>query len=344
MARPNPTIQSYETIMSDLKKGTYKPIYLLVGTESYFIDKICNYILENALREEERDFNQIVLYGADTSMRQVLEQARRFPMMAERQVVVLREAQSAAEFGLIEKYIEKIVPTTVLVICANGMKLDKRKKYVGLANANGVVFESTPLRDYEMPSFAEQYVKHLGGSIDAKSCSMICEAVGTDLNRLVSEINKVMMSFQVGAPKSITPQLVEKCVGISNEFNGFELRDAIIRKDVYKVNLIVTHLMKNPKSGGLFKILPSLFNYFQNLMLAYYAPEPRNAAAVAGYLGLSNEWAAKAYLDGMRNYTAMKTIQIINKFREIDCKSKGLDNPSTSPEDLAQELVFYILH
>lgn len=344
MARPNPTITAYDAIMADLRKGIYKPIYLLTGDESYFIDQICDYITDNALKEEERDFNQVVLYGADTSMRQVLEQARRFPMMAERQVVVLREAQAAQEFSLIEKYVEKMVPTTVLVVCCKGTKLDKRKKYVTHAASQGVVFESQALRDYEVSAFAEQYVHGLGGTIDRKSAAMLAEYVGSDLKRLVSEIDKVMVAFAPGAPKAITPQLIEKCVGISNEFNGFELRDAIVQKDVFRVNLIVTHLMRNPKSGGLFKILPSLFSYFQNLMLAYYAPAPRDASAIMSYLGLSSEWAVRAYTDGMRNYSAMKTIQIIDKFREIDCKSKGLDNPNTHPDELVQELIFFILH
>lgn len=344
MAKPNPTITAYDSIMADLRKGVLKPLYLLTGDEAYFIDMISQYIAEHALKEEERDFNQIVFYGADTSMRQVLEQARRYPMMAERQVVILREAQSASEFNLIEKYIEKVVPTTVLVLCCKGMKLDRRKKYVTQAQSIGVVFDSAPLRDYEISAFAEKYIKEQGASIDPKASAMISEAVGTDLKRLISEIDKVMVALAGSPSKAITPAVVEKCIGISNEFNGFELRDAIVHKDVYKVNLITSHLMRNPKSGGLFKILPSLFAYFQNLMLAHYAPAPKDASAIMSYLGLGNEWAARAYVDGMKNYNAMKTIQIIDKFREIDCKSKGLDNPNTPPEELAQELIFFILH
>lgn len=344
MAKPNPTVTAYESIMADLRKGTYKPLYLLMGDEQYFIDEISQYIADNALSEEERDFNQIVFYGADASMRQVLEQARRFPMMAERQVVILREAAQAKEFSLIEKYVDKMVPTTILVICAKGMKPDRRKKYYTHATKEGVVFESQPLRDYEISGLVEQHVREQGGSIDRKSSAMVIEHVGTDIKRLMSELDKVLVTFAPGAPKNITSDLIEKCIGISNEFNGFELRDAIVHKDVYKVNLISTHLMKNPKSGGLFKILPSLFSYFQNLMLAYYTPAPRTPSAIMSYLGLSSEWATKSYVDGMSNYSAMKVIQIIDKFREIDCKSKGLDNTSTPPEELAQELLFFILH
>lgn len=344
MAKPNPTVTAFQSIMADLRKGDIKPMYLLIGDEAYFIDEISQYITDNVLSEEERDFNQVVFYGADVSMRQVLEQARRYPMMAERQVVVLREAQQANEFALIEKYAEKMVDTTVLVICAKGMKVDRRKKYFNLVAQKGVLFVSEPLRDYEIAPFAEEHVRAAGGTIDRKASAMVVEAVGTDVKRLMSELDKVLAAFPPGAPKNITSEMVEKFIGISNEFNGFELRDAVVRKDVYKVNLIVTHLMKNPKSGGLFKILPSIFAFFQNLMLAHYAPAPKDASAIMSYLGLNSEWAAKSYVEGVKNYSAMKTIQIIEKFREIDCKSKGLDNPNTPPDELAQELIFFILH
>lgn len=344
MAKQNSTVSAFQGIMADLRKGNIKPIYLLIGEEAYFIDKISEYITDNVLREEERDFNQVVFYGADTSMRQVLEQARRYPMMAERQVVVLREAQQAKEFALIEKYAEKIVDTTVLVICARGMKVDRRKKYFNLVAQKGVLFVSEPMHDYDIVPFAEEQVRVAGATIDRKASSMLVEAVGTDVKRLMSELAKVLAAFPPGAPKNITPEMVEKFVGISNEFNGFELRDAVAQRDVYKTNLIVTHLMKKSKSDGLFKILPSVFSYFQNLMIAHYAPPPKDVSAIMSYLGINHPLAAKPYVEGVRNYSAMKTIQIIDKFHEIDCKLKGLDSNNTPEEELAQELFFFILH
>lgn len=344
MALKKSPTEAFDSIMAELRNGVFKPVYILMGEETYFIDQISEYIQNHALKEEERDFNQMVFYGADSTMRQVIEQSKRFPMMAEHQVVILREGQMVSDFALLEKYLEKPMMSTILVICYNGGKLDKRRKYVSQAMSLGVVFESPKLRDNEVTGLVEQYVRAREASIDRKASSMIVESVGSDLKRLFSEIEKMIVVFPPGAPKNITPQIVEKCVGISNEFNGFELRDAIVHKDIFKVNLIVTHLMKNPKSGGLFKILPSLFAYFQNLMLAHYAPAPKDSSAIMSYLGLSVEWAAKSYIEGMRNYSAMKTIQIIDKFREIDCKSKGLDNVSSSPDDLAKELIFFILH
>lgn len=340
--------QQYEAIMASLRNKQYKPIYILMGakegTESYYMDNISDYIANSVLAPEERDFNQVIFYGADTSMRQVIEQAKRFPMMAEHQVVVLREAQQAKEFDLIEKYIEKPNPQTILVICYKG-SIDGRKKYVSQAQKVGEVAAFAPLREWEVTSFIEEYVRSKGGSIDRKSSSMVAEHVGSDLKRLISELDKVFVVFPPGAPKDITAELIERCIGISKDYNSFELRDAIAAHNIEKTNLIVKHVMGDPRSGGLFALIPTLFSYFQNLMLAHYAPAPRNSTAIMSYLGLRNEFATKGYTEGMKHYSPMKTIQIIDKFREIDAKSKGLDaTGNTTPEELAKELIFFILH
>ena len=340
--------QQYEAIMANLRAKNYSPVYILMGTkdgtESYYMDSISQYVLDNVLAEDEKDFNQTLFYGSDVNMRQVIEQAKHYPMMAERQVVVLREAQATKEFDLIEKYIEKPNPTTILVICYKGA-IDGRKKYITQAQKVGEVAAFAPLRDWELGSFIEDYVRKNGASIDSKATSMIAEQVGSDLKRLVSEIEKVCVAFPPGAPKTITPALVEKCIGISKDYNVFELRDAISRHDVAKANIIVKHFMDNPRSGGLFSFLPIMFAYFQNLMLAHYAPAPRNASAIMSYLGLRNEYATKVFVEGMKHYNPMKTIQIIDKFREVDARSKGLDSTAnTTPDELAKELIFFILH
>lgn len=340
--------QQYEAIMANLRAKRYSPVYILMGTkdgtESYYLDMISQYVLDNVLAEDEKDFNQTLFYGSDVSMRQVIEQAKHFPMMADHQVVVLREAQAAKEFDLIEKYIEKPNPATILVICYKGA-IDGRKKYLTQAQKVGEVAAFAPLREWELAPFIEEYAKSRGASIDGKAASMIAEHVGSDMKRLVSEIEKVCVVFPPGAPKNITPALIEKCVGISKDYNVFELRDAISRHDVAKANIIVKHFMDNPRSGGLFSFLPIMFSYFQNLMLAHYAPAPRNASAIMTYLGLRNEYATKVFVEGMRHYNPMKTIQIIDKFREIDARSKGLDSTAnTTPDELAKELIFFILH
>lgn len=340
--------QQYEVIMANLRAKNYSPVYILMGTkdgtESYYMDSISQYVLDNVLAEDEKDFNQTLFYGSDVNMRQVIEQAKHYPMMAERQVVVLREAQATKEFDLIEKYIEKPNPTTILVICYKGA-IDGRKKYITQAQKVGEVAAFAPLRDWELGQFIEDYVRKSGASIDSKATSMIAEQVGSDLKRLVSEIEKVCVAFPPGAPKTITPALIEKCIGISKDYNVFELRDAISRHDVAKANIIVKHFMDNPRSGGLFSFLPIMFAYFQNLMLAHYAPAPRNASAIMSYLGLRNEYATKVFVEGMKHYNPMKTIQIIDKFREVDARSKGLDSTAnTTPDELAKELIFFILH
>ena len=207
----------------------------------------------------------------------------------------------------------------------------------------GVLFESQKLRDRDLPAFIENYVKQKNASIDPKSTQLIADAIGADLSRLVSELDKVLLSLG-DQDRRITPQVVEDQIGVSKDFNGFELRDAIVNKNVFKANQIVKYFEKNPKAGSIYSFLPMLFNYFQNLMLAYYAPQKGSQEGVAEWLELRSPWAAKDYMTGMRNFSAMKTMQIISKLREIDAKSKGLDNPNTPPEELMKELIFFILH
>lgn len=340
--------QQYEAIMQELQNKNYSTIYLLMGTkdgtESFYLDSISQYVLDNVLKEEEKDFNQVLFYGADSSMRKVIEQAKRFPMMAEKQVVVLREAQLVKDFDLIEKYVEKPNPSTILVVCYKGA-IDGRKKYLNQLMKTGVVGAFAPLREWELTTYIDQYIRKKEAKADTKAVAMIAEFVGSDIKRIISEIEKLLVVFPPGAPKNITADLVEKCIGISKDFNAFELRDAIGKHDIAKSNMIVSHLMGNPRSGGLFAMIPMLFSFFQNLMLAHYAPAPRKPENIMAYLGLRSEFATKIYVEAMRHYSAMKTIQIIDKFREIDAKSKGLDaTGNTTPEELAKELIFFILH
>lgn len=340
--------QQYEAVMAELRAKQYKPVYLLMGasagTESYYLDIISDYVLQNVLKPEEKDFNQSLFYGSDTTMKQVVEQCKRFPMMAERQVVVFREAQQARDFDLLEKYVAKPNPSTLLVICYKG-SVDGRKKYMSQLQKVGRVASFAPLRDWELSPFIGQYVRSRGATIDAKASAMLGEHVGSDLKRLVSEIEKILVTFPSGAPMTINAELVERCVGVSKDFNGFELRSAVARHDIEKVNLIVKHKLSDPNSKDMFPMLSLVFGFFQNLMLSFYAPAPRNASAIMSYLGLSSEWATKDYVEGMRHYTPMKTMLIIDKIREIEGKLKGLDATANTPKsDLMKELFFFILH
>ncbi len=335
---------TYEGIMSDLKAGRYEPVYYLMGDESYYIDKISDYIAEHALQPEERDFNQTVMFGSDVTAAQVADAARRYPMMAERQVIIVKEAQNLKQTDQLEKYFKTPVKSTVLVLCHKNGSIDGRKReYVKTIKAAGVLFESKKLRDRDLPPFIEKYLKQREVSIDQKSTQLIADSIGADLSRLTSELDKVILALPA-TDRRVTPQVVEDQIGVSKDFNAFELRDAIVNRQVFKANQIIKYFDENPKAGSIYSFLPMLFNYFQNLMIAYYAPNNKSQESVAEWLELRSPWAAKDYMTGMRNYSGMKVMQIISKIREIDAKSKGLDNPNTPPGELMKELIFYILH
>ncbi|ETD17378.1 MULTISPECIES: DNA polymerase III subunit delta [Prevotellaceae] len=334
---------TFENIMRDLKARKFSPIYILMGEEAYFIDKISDYIAENVLQPEERDFNQNIVFGSDVNAAQVADLAKGYPMMSEYRVVIVKEAQNIRAAEPLEKYLEKPVMSTILVLCHKNGSIDRRKKLVSKAEAAGVVFESKKKRDYELPGFIEGYLLKHKVAIDNKSASMIADHIGSDLNRLTSELDKLQISLPEN-DRRVTPEIVEEQIGVSKDFNAFELRNAIVNRDIFKANQIINYFDRNPKAGSIFAFLPLLFNYFQNLMLSYYAPNRNNENSVAQFLDLRSVWAVKDYMVGMRNYTGMKTMQIISKFREIDAKSKGIDNPNTPSGELMKELLFFILH
>lgn len=343
MAEKKATV-TFDAIMRDLKSGKYAPVYILMGDESYYIDRITDYIAENVLEPDDRDFNQTVVFGADTTAAQVVDMAKGYPVMpAAHRVVIVKEAQGLKSLDALERYFEKPLASTLLVIAYKNGSIDRRKKVVGKAEAVGVVFESKKKRDYELPAFIETYLKKNHVAIDPKSAAMIAEHIGADLSRLISELDKVMISLP-DDNRRVTPDIVEREIGVSKEFNIFELKTAIIERNVFKANQIVKYFDKNPKAGSLFSCLPLLYTFFQNLMVAFYAPDKNNDNNLAAFLELKSVWALKDYRVGMRNFSAMKTLQILAKIRETDAKSKGLDSLNTSTDDLMRELIFFILH
>ena len=205
------------------------------------------------------------------------------------------------------------------------------------------MFESKKLRDWQLAGHVRAYLAKAKIEIDDKSASMIADHIGADLNRLTSELDKLVIALPED-DRRVTPEVVEKNIGVSKDFNAFELRSAIVNRDIFKANQIIKYFDNNPKAGSLYALLPILFNYFQNLMLTYYAPDRNNQQALANYLELRNVWSVKDYTAGARNYNGKKVFQILGKIRETDGKSKGLDNPNTSPGDLMKELIFFILH
>ncbi len=334
---------TFQTIMQDLKNRSFAPFYLLMGDESYYIDSISDYIASHVLSPEESDFNQTICFGSDVTAVQVADMARRYPMMAEYQVIIVKEAQNIRSLEALEKYLKNPVKSTILVWCHKNGKIDARKKVIGVAQSVGVVFESKKLRDYQLPDFIQNYLKPKKISIDPKSCQMIADYIGADLSRIVSELDKILI-YLPEDDRRITPEVVEKEVGVSKDFNAFELRNAIVSKDVFKANQIIKYFDNNPKAGSLYSFLPLLFSFFQNLMIVHYTPNKSSEQDIARALDLKSAWGSKDFITGLRNYSARKTMEIISKIREVDGKSKGLDNPNTGAGELMKELIFFILH
>ena len=332
-----------DTIIRDVKAKMFAPVYYLMGAETYYIDLIANAIVENALMPEECDFNLTVLYGPDTTAAQVVDVARRYPMMSDRQVVMVKEAQNLKHLEPLEAYLKQPQASTVLVLCHKNGTIDRRKKVAQMIEQKGVLFESKQLKDRDLIPFIEKYLTQRGATIDLKSQQIIADSIGADLNRLVGELDKLLIALS-SDDKRVTPALVEKQIGVSKDFNVFELKDAIANRNVFKANQIIKYFNDNPKSVNFFYLVPFLFAYFQNLMIAYYCPQKNNPDALAAWLDLKFSWSTKEYLSGMRNYSGVKVMQIISKIREIDAKGKGLDNPSTSTGELLKELIFFIMH
>ena len=333
---------TYAEILDGLKNKQYKPVYYLMGEEPYYIDLIADYIAAHVLDDAEKEFNQTILYGADTDIQSIITAARRYPMMAEHQVIIVKEAQGLKNIDELSVYLKKPLMSTILVFCHKHGTLDRRKKVALDIEKNGVLFESKRLKESQVPQFIRAYFSKKGVSIDAKSLAMLTDFVGTDLNKLSGEMEKLVITLPPGQ-KSVTPELIEKNIGISKDYNNFELLNALIDKDVLKANRIAAYLSKSNKVGTLPGILSLLFNFYANLMLAYYAPE-RSESGIAAYLDLRYSWQSRDYLRAMQKYSAMQVMHIIEHLRYYDAKAKGVDNASAGAGELLRELLFKVLH
>ena len=333
---------TYEDIAKNIKNGKFAPVYLLMGEEDYYIDRISDYIVEKALDENEKEFNLTIMYGLDTDVASIVNNAKRYPMMSEHQVVVVKEAQNIRAWDDLSFYLQKPLESTILVICYKHGTMDKRKKIVVEIEKKGVVFESKKLKENMLPAFITTYLKRRKMEIEDKAAEMMADFVGNDLNRMAGELDKLIITMPAGKNR-ITPEEIERNIGISKDYNNFELKNALIAKDTLKANKIVKYFNDNPKNNPIQPTLTILFNYFSNLMVAYYAPE-RSDNGVAAYLGLKSPWQAKEYLAGMKAYSGVKTMNIITQIRLCDAKSKGIGNVALSQGELLRELVYFILH
>jgi DNA polymerase-3 subunit delta len=337
-----------DDILKDLKNRKYKPVYLLHGDEPYFIDQVSNYVEDQLLSEAERGFNQTVLYGKDTEVMTVLNAAKRYPMMAEYQVVLVKEAQDMKwgrddddkkTINPLLGYLENPLPSTILVFCYKYGKFDKRKKTYKAIEKNGVVFESSPLYDNKIPSWIESFAGSKGYKIDQQASAMMAEYLGNDLSKIANELEKLMLNISAG--QTITMQHVQDNIGISKEYNVFELQSALSRKDPFKVNQIINYFEANPKANPIVLVLGNLNNFFSKVLLYHYAKD-KSPQSLARELGV-NPYFIKDYELAARSYNYGKSMQIISLLREYDLKSKGVDS-NAGPGELMKELMFKILH
>ena len=335
-------------ILTDLKNRKFKPLYLLQGEEPYFIDVISDYIEHNALSEAERGFNQSVFYGKDTDLMTVLNAAKRYPMMADYQVVMVKEAQDMKwgkedddkkHIDPLLSYLEKPLPSTILVFCYKYNKFDKRKKTYKAIDKNGLVFDSVPLYENKIPAWIETLVAEKRYRISPQASALLAEYLGTDLSKIANELEKLMLNIDAG--KEITPKEIQDNIGISKDYNVFELQGALAKKDVVKVNRIVNYFAANPKSNPLVVVLGNLSNYFTKVLKYHYATD-KQPQALAANLGV-NPFFVKDYEQAARSYNYPKTMQIIGLLRDYDLKSKGVEWNGEDGE-LLKELMFKILH
>ena len=332
---------TYEGIISDLKNRIFKPVYFLAGEESYYIDLITEYIQEKVLPESEKAFNQIILYGDDTNIASIIDTARRFPMMSSHQVLIIKEAQSLKKLDDLIIYLEKPLLSTILVFNYKYKTLDKRTKLFKTLESHGIYFESGRIRDYLIPAWIERYLMLKGIKADPSASAMLTEYLGTDLHKIVNELDKLIITLPDGKP-FITTALIEKNIGISKDYNNFELQKAIGEKNILKANMIVHYFANNPKDNPITLSIASLFGFFSKLLTFHYLTDKskNNVAAVLKV----NPFFVKEYENSATKYNVSKTMEIISLLRIYDLKSKGFGDPGTDPGDLLKELVFRVLH
>lgn len=333
---------TYEQIVRDVRGGNIKPVYYLMGEESYYIDRVADFIVQSVLKPEEQEFSLLTLYGADTDVESIMTAARAYPMGSQYMVVLVKEAQNLKHFDRFELYFRQIQPTTILIFCHKNGTIDRRKTVASLIAKQGVLFESKKLYDSQLPPFVADYMRRRRVAIDTEAAELLSAYVGADLNRLASEMDKLIVALPEGA-RSVTADLVKQNIGVTRNFNVFELQDALGAKDVFRVFGIAKYFESNPKENPVQMILPSLFKYFSNIMLAFYAPD-KSERGIAAWLGMTEWQVRKNVLPPMKAYSGVKVMQILSEIRRTDARSKGVGNPSISNGDLMKELLYFILH
>ena len=326
-------------ITKDIKAGNIKPIYFFMGDEPYYIDKLTDFIEDNVLQEHERDFNQTILYGRDVTMEDVIGTAKRYPMMADRQVVIVREAQELSRYiDKLEAYAQNPQPTTVLVFAYKYKTLDKRKKVTKLLDKVGVVFESKKLYDNQVGDWIKRILSGQGYAIEPKASAILVEFLGTDLSKISNELDKLKIILPKG--HTISPKDIEENIGFSKDYNNFELRKAIGEKSQIKAYKIIAYFSQNPKDNPIVVTTGMVFGFFSQL-LQYHGLKDKSQFNAAKVLKV-NPYFVKDYEIAFRNYPMKKVSAIVAALRDIDVKSKGVGAASMTQHDLLKELLIKI--
>lgn len=333
---------NFDQIFSELKNKIYKPIYFLSGEEPYFIDLLTKYIHDNVLTEAERSFNQTVLYGKDTEIHTVINSAKRFPMMANHQVIIVKEAQNIKDIDELIHYANTPLKSTLLVINYKYKTLDKRKKLYKVINENGVLYESKKLYDNEIPGWINGYLKNKNKTIDPSAGMLLNEYLGNDLSKIANELDKLIITLPDGE-HNITTNHIERNIGISKDYNNFELHKALTQKNILKANRIVNYFSQNQKNNPFTLTISTLYHFYSKVLVYHFLKNKNDKRNVAATLKV-NPYFIGDYEKAAKQYNPKKTVEIISLLREYDLKSKGFNNVSTSQGELLKELVYKILH
>lgn len=338
--------QSPDTVLKDLKAKKFAPIYFLDGDEPYFIDAITDYIEKHAIADHEKGFNQLIIYGKDSPIHVILSNARKFPMMADRQVVIVKEAQSIPDLGkedaqkLLISYLNNPLPSTILVFAHKHKKIDGRGSLKKELDKKTVFMNSEKVKDWKLVEWVEGYFRDLGHQIDTKAAQLLSDSIGNNLEVITNEVGKMLINFS--GPTKFTPDHISKYIGINKDYNNFELSKAIGFKNAEKANQIIHYFIQNPKAHPVIPVFSLLYNYFSKIALVHRAgPMPENQ--LASILGV-HPFAAKEYVAAARNYKLGKVIEVFGFIKEADLRFKGVEAGSMNQGEILRELVFKILH
>ncbi len=330
---------NFENIMADLRAGKYRPVYFLTGEEPFFIDSITDYLAGQVLSEPEKAFNQLILYGRDTDIGNIITCARKFPMMASQQVIIIREAQNLKSLDGLEHYLAAPMNSTILAFAYKYKKIDKRTKLARLLAEKSVLFESDKIREDKIPAWIINHLSAQSYQIEQKAAALLVDFLGNDLGRIINELGKLILVLPSGS-KQITAGLIEKNIGISKDFNNFELNRALVSRDIVKANRIISYFSSNPRNNPIVVTISSLFFYFSKILL-YHGLVDKSRENIARELGVNPYFVAE-YQQAARSFSLVKTRQVIAFLRQYDLMTKGAS--AASDGELLKELIYKILH